>query len=171
MNLHQDFKMVKQVSIEQCLIKYINRRRRIHTKKDHITVQSFNRWSFSKIGHMIGTRQWCKTNRTTKRYNRLKEEEEEKKGKRKIIRRRRKEKNNVNKKEKRKEGRNIEGEERKEKKVKRKRREKRGKEKEGKEKKKNRERKEKKEKGKEEEVDNHTILNKLIRFNCINIGH
>ena len=57
MNLHQDFKMVKQVLIEQWWI--FNKiqkqgKERIYTKKDYITVQSFNQHSFLK-NQVIGT--------------------------------------------------------------------------------------------------------------------
>ena len=58
MNLHRDFKMVKEVLIEQWWMfdKIQNQgKKNIYTKKDHITVQSFNQCSFLKNYHMIGT--------------------------------------------------------------------------------------------------------------------
>ena len=36
-------------------MKYNNSRRRVYSKRDHITVQSFNQRSFLKICHVIGT--------------------------------------------------------------------------------------------------------------------
>ena len=65
MNLHQDFKTVKQVLIEQRWMfnriqnrksrMYIQRKINVYTKKDQSSVQSFNQHSFSKIYYVIGT--------------------------------------------------------------------------------------------------------------------
>ena len=79
----------------------------VFTKKDHMTVQSFKQSFFflSKIYHVIGTGDDVKTNRTTSSWNGLKR--------------------SWRRKEKRKQGRNIEEKKRKGKKMKKKKKRKR----------------------------------------------
>ena len=55
-NLHQDFKMMKQVLIEQrSMFDKIQKQSEENIYKDHVTIQSFNQSSFSKFYHVIDT--------------------------------------------------------------------------------------------------------------------